>query len=103
MGDPARAVPSYRRALELDERLPVAHARLATHLLYQERDPQAALPHAARAVELAVDEASYHLFYVELLEQLGQSARARSHVRRFASRFGGDAVFAELKARYGIP
>ena len=100
--DLAGAMLSYRRALELDERLPIAHARLATHLLYQEKDPQAALPHAARAVELAVGEAAYHQFYVELLEQLGKPAVARSHVRRFASRFAGNAIFEELKTRYGV-
>jgi Tfp pilus assembly protein PilF len=95
-------MPYYRRALEVDERMPLVHARLANYLLLHDDDPQAALPHAARAVELAETEASYHRLYVDLLERLGKSEIAARHVRRFAARFPSDPTFGELKRRYGV-
>lgn len=59
LGEPSRAVPRYRQALELEPDNPRLHNNLAYALLLDGTDPATALSHAETACRLAPDNPFY--------------------------------------------
>jgi tetratricopeptide (TPR) repeat protein len=82
-GQPRLAEAYFRRALDLDDALPIAHLNLGTMLAGQKRLDEAGR-HLERACELEPNSASAHLHFGHVLFDLGQFDRAARELARAA-------------------
>jgi serine/threonine protein kinase/Flp pilus assembly protein TadD len=76
-----RAIAEARRALELDSRLPEAHAALAFSLLHYEWDWAGSESECRKAIELNPNYPSAHSYYGRLLTVVGRFTEAIQQVR----------------------
>jgi tetratricopeptide (TPR) repeat protein len=83
-GQAERAIPLYRRSLELDPGLVRNHLSLAAAFIALGEDGQAA-PHLARYVRAQPDHLVIRAHYAELLLRLRQPREARAQFERFVA------------------
>lgn len=88
-----RAVAAARRAVELDDRLALAHRQLALATFIFRGDSKEAVREFRRAVELNPSDFSVQSYFANFLSSLGELEEAKRHVAvgHELSPFDGDA------------